>query len=474
MMPAIRDVAVIGSGLAALVAALSIARRIPGVRIIHLDPALPPDPIDDLVGASRPSIRAFHRAIGVDESEIVLRTGSGFRLGTSIDGIAAEAFFRGHGRFLSPAGATPHQLLAVQAPLDRLSPAASLAAQSRFAPPMDDPLPPFAGLDPGLQLALHGYGQALTALGRAAGVVLRRDGLVAVEQAPDTGSISALRLASGEHLTADLYVDATGTAARVRSTLPATWIDWSRTLPIDRLSIRQDATPEGLAPEDRIGGHANGWEYRTRAPASTSTIRAWSSRFGDAPGEDGFAITQGRLAAPFSGNVVAIGAAAVALEPLAATGLHLVVRQVERLVSLWPERIPTPTEADLFNRRTAMEADRALDFVQLHYRLAARPEPFWRAAANPDLSEAMALDLALFGERGRLTPHDEDGFERDEWLQLLIGLGVRPRRRDALAFETLPAGLGAAVASARADLERAVRAAPTQSWWLGKLAEATS
>lgn len=473
MTGAIRDVAVVGSGIAAAIAALSIARRIPGVRVTCLDPALPPDPVEDLLGASRPSIRAFHRAIGADETEIVLRTGSGFRLGTSIEGFAAAPFFRGHGRFLAPGGATPLQLLSARVPLDTLSPAAMLAAQARFAPPVDDPQWPFAGLDHGLQIDPARYGEALTALGQAAGIILRRDALLGVEQAGETGAVTALRLADGELLTADLYVDATGSAARVRSALPAARIDWSESLPIDRLSLGRQASTQGMAPADRIRGHASGWEALASAPAGMTAIRAWSSRFDDAPADgDHFAIAQGRLAAPFSGNVVAIGAAAVTIEPLAATGLHLVVRQVERLVSLWPGRAPTPAETHLFNRRTALEADRARDFVQLHYRLAARPEPFWRAAARPDLSDAMALDLAMFGERGRLAPHDEDGFEREEWLQLMTGLGIHPRRRDALAIATAPAGLDAMAASARAGLDRAVRAAPTQGWWLGKLAGA--
>jgi len=93
----------------------------------------------------------------------------------------------------------------------------------------------------------------------------------------------------------------------------------------------------------------------------------------------------------------------------------------------------TPAEIAYFNRRTALGSDRLRDFVQLPYLLNQRPEALWRAAAAGPVSAELARDLALFRERGRLSIHDEDGFERDEWLASLIGLGVIPRRIDPVA-----------------------------------------
>ena len=172
---------------------------------------------------------------------------------------------------------------------------------------------------------------------------------------------------------------------------------------------------------------------------------------------------QGRLADPWSGNCVAIGCAAVSLEPSAATGLHAVCRHVERLIECWPghDSRPSVAEISFFNRRTALESDRMRDFVQLPYLLNQRPEPFWRAAAAGPVSDELARDLALFQERGRLATHDEDGFERDEWLATFIGLGIRPRRLDAMAAELPMAQIQQRLEAIRAGLVSAVEHAQT-------------
>ena len=75
------------------------------------------------------------------------------------------------------------------------------------------------------------------------------------------------------------------------------------------------------------------------------------------------------------------------------------------------------------------------DFVQLPYLLNQRTESFWRAAATGPVSPELKRTLALFRERGRLPTREEDGFARDEWAATLIGMGILPRRADALADE---------------------------------------
>jgi tryptophan halogenase len=113
------------------------------------------------------------------------------------------------------------------------------------------------------------------------------------------------------------------------------------------------------------------------------------------------------------------------------------------------------------------------DFVQLPYLLTHRPEAFWRDAANGPVSPELGRDLALFRERGRLVTHDEDAFERDEWLASLIGLGVRPRRTDPLADVIPPHLAEQRFVETTARLGRAVEETPTHAQWLRRLAEST-
>lgn len=486
MMQRIREVVVVGGGIASAMAAVALARRIPDLRVIQLDPCMGLDPLEDWLGAARPSIRAFHESLGIDGTEIVVRTRSGFRLGTAVAGFSPRPFFRGHGRMLDAVPGTPvHQLWLRQGhgiTFDELSPAATLSASEHFAFKVAEPFHPFAGLDHGLQLQLDAYRQALLALGKVAGVVQRRAPLAGVELAADGQTIAALRLGPDQQLSADLFVDATGSEAKVRGALPFSRVDWSGDSPVDRLTIAPGISRVLAGPADRVTAMPNGWRYESQTPAGAMAVIASSSRCRDsappagdvrsgAPAEPRAAIVlrQGRLCAPFMGNVVAIGAAAVTLDPLAATGIHLLCRQIERLVGIWPNRGFTPVEVDLFNRRSGLEADRARDFVQLHYHLCHQTAPGWRAAAVAPISDALACDIALFSERGRLALHDEDSFERDEWVQLLMGLGVRPRRVDALA-DAVPSGAAAhAMARASLELKLAAQAAPTQDSWLRRL-----
>jgi tryptophan halogenase len=486
MTPRIREVVVVGGGIAAAMAAVALARRVPNLRVIQLDPCLGLDPLEDWLGAARPSIHAFHQSVGIDDTEMVVRTRSGFRLGTVLAGFGPQPFLRGHGRMLDAVPGTPvHQLWLRQGheiALDGLSPAASLVASEHFAFKVAEPSHPFAGLDHGLQLRLDAYRKALLALGKVAGVVQRKAQLAGVELAADGQTVAALRLGREQQLAADFFVDATGSEAKVRGALPLSRVDWSDASLVDRLSMAPAISRVPAGPADRVWAMPNGWHYEAQTPGGSTVVIASASRYSDsedparevqsgtaAEPRSATTFRQGRLCAPFMGNVVAIGAAAVILDPLAATGIHLLCRQIERLVSMWPNRGFTRVEVDLFNRRSSLEADRARDFVQLHYHLGQQTAPGWRAAAAAPVSDALACDIALFSERGRLALHDEDSFERDEWVQLLIGLGVRPRRVDALANAVPPGAAAEAMARASVALKRAAQDAPTQDSWIRRL-----
>jgi tryptophan halogenase len=355
--------------------------------------------------------------------------------------------------------------------------------------PSPNPASPFAALDYGLQLHLPAYRQALRALGRAAGVEEAVGRIETAERSAAGSSITTLRLDDGRRLTADLFVDASGRAAIVRGQLPSTWIDWSAALPLDRLIVARDSADRVPPPNDRLLALPAGWAFEARTPGGTVHLlgyasahlsdahahRALHSHTGCEAQDPPLRLRQGRLSEPWAGNCVAIGAAAVALEPSAATGLHLVCRHIERLIAYWPGRdcTPAPVEIAVFNRRMALEAERMRDFVQLPYLLARREEAFWQVAANGPVSTELTRDLALFRERGWLAVHDEDGFERDEWLANLIGLGVRPRRTDPLADEIPPARAEERQAEATARLARAVDGTPTHDEWLRRLAGVT-
>jgi tryptophan 7-halogenase len=381
-----RSVLIIGSGVAALMAAVALARRLPGVEVARLETGVT-DPVEDAFGACRPSIRTFHAAVGIEEADVLARTRAGFRLGTLLSGWGGSGeLCRGHGLYGEPRSGVALQL---------------------------DPLL---------------YGQALRQLGRAAGVREIEGSAAGVERTEDGGYIRALKLTDGRRLESDLFVDAGGRTATARRALKSQWVDWGNALLVDRLRLVREGSAKP-ALYDRLIATETGWQL--------ANASGYSSAHRSEDESGAIVLRQGRLVDAWSGNCVALGSAAVCLEPSAATGLHAVCRQIDRLIDCWPGHDSRASAAEIrfFNRRTALESDRLRDFVQLPYLLNARPEPFWRAAAAGPVSGELARDIALFRERGRLATHDEDGFERDEWIATFIGLGVHPRRSDAVAAE---------------------------------------
>jgi len=491
----VHSVLVVGSGVAARMAAVAIARRLPRVAVTHIN-TREGDLLEDSLGAARPSIRTFHDIVGIDEAEIIRHTRGAYRLGTSVQGWSNCAYFRGHGMYGEPLGGVSFHQLWLRAgeavkvgPYDAFCVAAALASRARFALPSPDPASPFAALDYGLQLNLPAYTHALQMLGRAAGVQEMAGHIETAERSADGTSITSLRLADGHRLTADLIVDASGCSAVARRQLPSTWVDWSTHLPINRLIVARESPDRVPPPSDRLVALPVGWRYEARTLGGTVHLFGYASHHlseteahravhadtGCEADNPPFVLRQGRLTEPWIGNCVAIGAAAVSIEPTAATGVHLVCRHIERLIAHWPGRdcTATPVEVAFFNRRVGLEAERIRDFTQLPYLLTQRPEAFWRNAANGPVSQELARDLALFRERGRLVTHDEDAFERDEWLASLIGLGVRPRRTDPLADAIPPNLAEQRLVEAAARLGRAVDETPTHAQWLQRLVAGT-
>jgi tryptophan halogenase len=423
-----RSVLIIGSGVAALMAAVGLARRLPSLEVTRLETGVI-DPVEDGFGACRPSIRTFHAALGIEEADVLAHTRASFRLGTLLSGWGGSGeFCRGHGLYgESLSGVAFHHLWLRAQVVGPVEPYDSFYLACR-----------------GMQLDPLLYRQALRQLGRAAGVREIEGTVASIERTEDGSYIRGLKLTDERLLESDLFVDAGGTAT-VRRALKSQWVDWGNALLVERLRLVPEGAPEPALYDRLIATHT-GWQ-------SANAIGYSSAHRNEAQSGD-IVLRQGRLVDAWSGNCLAIGSAAVCLEPTAATGLHAVCRQIDRLIDCWPghDARASAAEIDFFNRRTALESDRLRDFVQLPYLLNRRPEPFWRAAATGSVSGDLARDIALFQERGRVAVHDEDGFERDEWIATFIGLDVRPQRTDALAAEIPMARIQQHLARIRAGI----------------------
>jgi tryptophan halogenase len=446
----IRSVAVAGGGIVGWSAAAALKRRLPALSVSVIAVPPPANAIAERVACTLPSIVDFHADLGLTDADTVVRANSGYRVGTRFEGWADADYVHAYGSCGNPLGSVAfhqHWLRAAEAgtaaPFESYSAAAVIARQNRFAPPEAVARAGLGTIGYGLHIDQPRYREMMRAFALHLGTLEITGAISDVRLNCGDGSIEAV-LAGAREVAADLYVDATGPDALLRSRLDDRWEDWSEWLRVDRILFAQADSPDEPSLLDRVVAVPGGWWWQAAAPGRTSHGLVYSSRDlsnSDAEGllrestgtvavEGPVTIRQGRWSQPWLRNCVAIGDAAVAVEPLEWTNLHLAHGAIDRLVAMMPDRDFSPVELWDYNRQVNDEADRVRDFLALHYATAG---------SEAHLPTSLAHTLGQFRERGRLPFYEEETFSRDSWLAVLLGQSVIPRRIDPLTDTEPPA-----------------------------------
>jgi tryptophan halogenase len=259
----------------------------------------------------------------------------------------------------------------------------------------------------------------------------------------ERGDLHGLRLVDGTTVSADLYVDCTGPDARLLSAMEAgARMDWSSWLPCDRMwSALAAPLKEPPAVTQTVAADA-GWTWSAPLAQASMVGHVFSSRFQ----EETAARAALKAAAPtlasepvltsFSSgrrqefwvrNCVALGAAAVEIEPLAGAELHIGQLGLANLIELFPLTLDNGIEAAEYNRLMAEHADALRDFTSAHYRAGpARPGEFWAATRAAPAPARLVDKLDLYAASGRINLLDHEIFEEIDWAWLLMGSGCIP------------------------------------------------
>ena len=440
MQAPIRSVLIVGGGTAGWMTAAALGVALRGrCEIRLLEPAESGEDTGVLLGAEStlPALRAFHGLLGLDEDRLVASTGATFKLGAELIGWSGAdgGYINPHGEFGATLdGVAFHDLWAAQPdgePLEQFSLAAVAARLGRFVRPGTDPRSVASTMSYALHLDAARYAAALRERALAAGVTRRPGRIGNVDRRRD-GFIEQVVTETGERVAADLFIDCSGPEAVLSN--DGAWEDWSAWLPVDRLTWTWREAREIPSPLTRIEATLAGYRLRIPLQGRTAEALAYASRFAaDSPdlGEGALSVrfTPGRRAQPWARNAVAIGRSAAALEPLGATGLHLVQSGVSKLLGLFPDRSFGGGEAAEYNRLMGEELDRIRDYLILHYRLnGRRGEPLWDHARTMPIPDSVAWKIRLFESRGRVVLFDEETFLEPSWIALFLGQGVIPRR----------------------------------------------
>ena len=465
---AIERVVIVGGGTAGWMTAALLAQALGpriAIRLIESD-AIGTVGVGE---ATIPQIRHVNQFLGIDEDDLLCATQGTFKLAIQFNDWRrlGDAYFHAFGDVGLPLG-----LLAFQHYWLRDSQAragatgahdlwaysinAQACLQNRFARMERVGSSPLTGTRHAYHLDAGLYGQYLRQRCDPR-IVQRTEGTVIdVQLRADDGFIASVKLASGEVIDGDLFIDCSGfRGLLIEDALDTGYENWQQWLPCDRALAVPSARSVPMRPYTQASARGAGWQWRIPLQHRTGNGHVYCSDFisddeaasvllghldGEALAEPRpLRFTTGMRKQCWNRNCVALGLASGFMEPLESTSIHLIQSGISRLLALFPDRSFDPSLRDEYNRQTRFEYERIRDFLVLHYRATERDDtPFWRHCAHIAMPESLQRKLDLFRASGQLFREGEELFTEVGWLQVMLGQGIVPTRHHPLA-DALPA-----------------------------------
>jgi tryptophan halogenase len=447
-LSAIDKVVVAGGGTIGYIAAAALRRtfRHTGLEVLVVDT---PEQGAPAARWTLPSQRGAHAQIGLVEADFLRETDATYRLATELSGWQRQNFLLAHAEIGSPIEVTPFYKLLLANELrghaenaEMYSVGAGAARLGRFARPMGSGNELTAGFTYGYHVDEQAYARLLRGLAEKAGVQII-EGRIADLKRRATGHVDALILEDGREMPGDLFVDCTGAAAEILSRVDtAPRIDWTRWLPCDRIVSALIPTVGDPPALTRLLGTEGGWVFHAPLASRAFVGHVYSSAHLGAEAALGTLqqavrvpaleaqttkLSAGRRERAWIGNCVALGAAAMQVEPLAGANLHFAQIGLAKLLELFPIDGRDAGESFEFNRIVGEFADSLRDFTLAAYRLSPRPGAYWEATRAAELPATLAAKLDLYAASGRIDTRDHEIFEEHDWAWLFLGSGFRPR-----------------------------------------------
>ncbi|MEJ8849044.1 tryptophan halogenase family protein [Variovorax rhizosphaerae] len=494
----IRSIAIVGGGTAGWMAAVALGhahRHGPcTVRVIESDDI----PTVGVGEATLPILRHFNRMFGIDEDEFMRATGATFKAGIQFVDWAriGHTFFHPFGGYGAPIERLrfhhywlKQRLMGAPWSLNAYAENSVAAETNRFARPRWP-----TGEIPDNQYAFHFdaalYAAYLRQRAMAIGVERIEGRVDSVKLRETDGFIESVRLASGEVIAADLFVDCSGfRGLLIEGALHTGYEDWTHWLPCNRAQAVLCEGVDALTPYTRSTARKAGWQWRiplqhrigngyvycsqhiSDDEAAATLLANLDGRAIDAPRLLRF--TTGRRKLYWNRNCVAIGLASGFLEPLESSSIGLMQNAIFRMLELMPDRDFDQATLDEYNRQTIHETERTRDFIALHYHGSGRDDgPLWAYCRHMKLPETLRHRIALFRVRGHLPSLLGEPYGDTSWLVMLTELGFMPRDYNPLVDAVPMDVVERAMADIRNRIAAYVQTLPTHRAYVDAIARA--
>lgn len=446
MNKSVKRIVIAGGGTAGWITAAVLAKaagKTIDITVVESD-AIPTVGVGE---ATIPTILVLHKILGIDEREFLAKTNATFKLGIAFENWKALEnqylhSFGYAGKDTWACGFQHYWLAAAKRglakPYGDYCVEHLAARRGKFAVLPQGELNYAYHLDAGL------YAKYLREISEVNGATRVEGKIDSVELDQVTGNISALALAGGKRLEADLFVDCTGfRGLLIEQALHAGYEDLSHYLPCDSAIAMQTTKVDDPVPYTRSIARDAGWQWRIPLQNRTGNGMVFCSQYLSddeavstlVNNVQGDHLTEPRVIKFKTGvrrkhwhkNCVAIGLSSGFLEPLESTSIHLIQKSAIRLAQLLPANLGLGATAAEFNAQAYDDFNFVRDFIILHYKVTNRRDTrFWRHCATMDIPSSLAQKIALFKQTGKIFKHPSELFAEESWMQVMLGQGLMP------------------------------------------------
>jgi tryptophan halogenase len=489
-----RKIVIAGGGTAGWMAAAAIARTMGKA----VDLTLIESELIGTIGVGEstiPPLVTYNRLLGINEADFMRATQATFKLGIGFENwkeIGHRYFhsFGTTGKDHWTAGFQHFWLNGLERghrePYDDYCLELSAAYAGKFAHLPDDRMNYAYQLDSSL------YAKFLRAMAESDGAVRVEGRIAEVEVDPESGTIAALKLESGQRIEGDLFVDCTGfRGLLIDSALGSQFEDWTHWLPNDSAIAIQTRSVGPAVPYTLAIAHDSGWRWRIPLQHRTGNGIVFCSRYLDKDAAldrllnaiEGDALTQPNMLRFKAGvrpqqwvkNCIAVGLSGGFMEPLESTSIHLIQRAVLRLIRMLP--LAEVSERDIleFNDQMMTDYVQIRDFLILHYKATDRRDSeFWRYCANMEIPDSLTQKIELFRETGRVFRRNEELFAENSWVQVMMGQGIMPKSYHPIATKLSDAEMTKLLSTIRDNVAQTVAGLPDHEAYVARYCGALS
>jgi tryptophan halogenase len=310
---------------------------------------------------------------------------------------------------------------------------------------------PEQGLNYAYHLDSSLYAKFLRGMAEEHGAERIEGKIVEVMQDGESGFVTGVKLASGQMVEGDFFVDCSGfRGLLIEQTLHAGYDDWTHWLPCDSaIAVQTEAVSEPI-PYTRSIAHDSGWQWRIPLQHRVGNGLVFCSRYMSddeaistlMSNIEGKPLIEPRVLKFRTGmrrkhwnkNVVALGLSSGFIEPLESTSIHLIQRGILRLMRMFPSQGVKQSDIDEFNQQTEFEVEGIRDFIILHYHVTDRTDSaFWRQCRSMEIPDTLQHRIDLFRETGRVFKMSDELFAENSWIQVMLGQGIMPEQHHPVA-----------------------------------------